>query len=160
MDRLWSPWRYKYISEASKSDSCIFCDALALKDDRQALILYRGRFNFVILNRFPYTTGHVMIVPFDHVADLAGCSPSALSEMMQLAQRVESALVDTYRPEGFNLGMNIGRCAGAGVADHVHLHLLPRWAGDTNFMATVGETRLLPEALDQTFQKLSRSLAS
>jgi len=160
MDRLWSPWRYQYISEASKSDSCIFCDALALKDDRKALILFRGRFNFIILNRFPYTTGHVMIVPFDHVAELSRCSPQTLAEMMHLAQRMESALADNYHPEGFNVGMNIGRCAGAGVVGHVHLHVLPRWTGDTNFMTTVSETRLQPEALDQTFEKLERSLAS
>jgi len=159
MDWLWSPWRYKYVSEASKSDSCIFCDALALDDDRKALILFRGKFNFIILNRFPYTTGHSMIVPFDHVADLSGCSPQSLAEMMHLAQRIEAALHDSYHPDGFNLGMNIGHCAGAGVLGHVHLHVLPRWTGDTNFMTTVGETRLQPEDLNLTFEKLGRSLA-
>ena len=160
MDYVWSPWRYKYISETSNDARCIFCDALALGDDRKALIVLRGKHNFVILNRFPYTTGHVMIVPFAHVADLAGCDPPGLAEMMQLAQRVEVALAANYRPEGFNLGMNIGRCAGAGVADHVHLHVLPRWTGDTNFMTTIGETRLEPEDLSLTFEKLSRSLIS
>ena len=160
MDYLWSPWRYKYISEASKNDRCIFCDALALADDRKALIVHRGRQNFVILNRFPYTTGHVMIVPFAHIADLAGCDAATLSEMMHLAQRVETALTANYQPEGFNLGMNVGRCAGAGVAGHIHLHVLPRWTGDTNFMTAVGETRLEPEDLSLTFDKLSRSLAS
>ena len=160
MDYVWSPWRYKYISEASKDDRCIFCDALAMGDDRKALIVLRGRHNFVILNRFPYTTGHVMIVPFAHIADLAGCDPPTLTEMMYLAQRVEAALAASYRPEGFNLGMNIGRCAGAGVAGHVHLHVLPRWTGDTNFMTAVGETRLEPEDLSLTFEKLGRSLAS
>ena len=160
MDYLWSPWRYKYVARASRDDSCIFCDALALGDDRKALIVFRGQHNFIILNRFPYTTGHVMIVPFAHVADLARCDPLALAEVMHLAQRVEAALAANYRPEGFNLGMNIGRCAGAGVADHVHLHVLPRWTGDTNFMTAVGETRLEPEDLSRTFEKLGRSLAS
>ncbi|MCI0623697.1 MAG: HIT domain-containing protein, partial [Acidobacteria bacterium] len=110
--------------------------------------------------RYPYTTGHVMIVPFAHVPDLAASPPSALAEMLQLAQRVEAALAANYRSEGFNLGMNIGRCAGAGVAGHVHLHVLPRWAGDTNFMTTVGETRVQPENLSLTFEKLARSLSS
>ena len=160
MDYVWSPWRYKYISEASKDDRCIFCDALAMGDDRKALIVLRGRHNFVILNHFPYTTGHVMIVPFAHIPDLASCDPPTLAEMMYLAQRVEAALAASYRPEGFNLGMNIGRCAGAGVAGHVHLHVLPRWTGDTNFMTAVGETRLEPEDLSLTFEKLGRSLAS
>jgi len=160
MDYVCSPWRYKYISEASKDDRCIFCDALGMDDDQKALIVLRGKHNFVILNRFPYTTGHVMIVPFAHIADLAGCDPSTLAEMMHLAQRVEAALAANYRPEGFNLGMNIGRCAGAGVAGHVHLHVLPRWTGDTNFMTAVGETRLEPEDLSLTFEKLGRSLAS
>ena len=159
MDYLWSPWRYKYVADASKENSCIFCDALALVDDRKALIVFRGKQNFIILNRFPYTTGHVMIVPFSHVPDLVRCDAQALAEMMQLAQRVEAALAATYRPEGFNLGMNVGRCAGAGVAGHVHLHVLPRWTGDTNFMTAVGETRLEPEDLGLTFEKLGQALA-
>ena len=160
MDYIWSPWRFKYVADAAKDDRCIFCDALELGNDRKALIVFRGKHNFVLLNRFPYTTGHVMIVPFAHIADLAGCDPPTLAEMMHLAQRVEVALAANYRPEGFNLGMNIGRCAGAGVAGHVHLHVLPRWTGDTNFMTAVGETRLEPEDLSLTFEKLGRSLAS
>ncbi len=158
MDYLWTPWRYRYITDATKDDRCIFCDALAVEDDAASLIVCRGTKNFVILNRFPYTTGHVMIVPFAHVAELGQCDAATLSEMMQLAQRVTATLTTAYHPEGFNLGMNLGRCAGAGVTGHLHLHLLPRWAGDTNFMTTVSETRLHPEDLAITYDKLRRAL--
>jgi ATP adenylyltransferase len=156
MDYLWTPWRYQYVSDPRKDDRCIFCEALALADD-QSLIVFRGRKNFVILNRFPYTTGHVMVVPFAHVADLAGCETETLAEMMTVAQRTEQALRATYHPEGFNLGMNLGRCAGAGVAGHLHLHILPRWVGDTNFMTVVAETRVEPEDLATTYSKLRRA---
>lgn len=158
MDFLWTPWRYRYIADARKDEGCVFCEALALKDDVKAQIVLRGKLCFVILNRFPYTTGHVMIVPYAHVAELYDCDSQALSEMMQQAQRVQKALVSVYHPQGFNLGMNLGRCAGAGVTGHVHLHLLPRWIGDANFMSTVSETRLEPEDLSQTFEKLRKAL--
>jgi ATP adenylyltransferase len=158
MDTLWTPWRYQYITHATKNDRCIFCDALALGDDAKALIVLRAEKNFLILNRFPYTTGHVMIVPLAHVADLSTCDAATLGEMMQLAQRTERALAAAYRPEGFNLGMNLGRCAGAGVTGHLHLHVLPRWTGDTNFMTVTGETRVQPEDLSVTFKKLTRAL--
>jgi len=160
MDYLWTPWRYRYITNASKDDRCIFCDALALGDDSKSQIVLRGSKNFVILNRFPYTTGHVMIVPYAHIAELSACDAETLSEMMLLAQRVQAALAATYRPEGFNIGMNLGRSAGAGVTSHLHLHVLPRWAGDTNFMTTVSETRMHPEDLADTYQKLRRALAA
>ncbi len=160
MDYLWTPWRYRYITDATKDDRCVFCDALALGDDAKSFILFRGQKNFVILNRFPYTTGHVMIVPFEHVAELAGCDRETLAEMMQLAERVQAALAANYRPEGYNLGMNLGRCAGAGVTGHLHLHVLPRWTGDTNFMTAVGETRIEPEELGVTYDKLRRALAA
>lgn len=153
MDYLWTPWRYQYVSDPRKDDRCIFCDALTLADD-QSLIVFRGEKNFVILNRFPYTTGHVMVVPFAHIADLAGCEAETLAEMMTIAQRTEQALRAVYQPEGFNLGMNLGRCAGAGVAGHLHLHILPRWVGDTNFMTVVAETRVEPEDLATTYNKL------
>ena len=159
MDYLWTPWRYRYIADASKDDRCIFCDALALADDSKSLIVHRGRKNFIILNRFPYTTGHVMIVPFAHHGELTDCDADTLAEMMQLAQRVAAALAANYKAEGYNLGMNLGRCAGAGVSGHLHLHVLPRWSGDTNFMSTIGETRLEPETLEITYDKLRRALA-
>lgn len=154
MDRLWSPWRYQYVSQAGKDDACIFCEALGRNQDRETFILFRAQHNFIILNRFPYTTGHVMIAPFEHVADLAQARPEVLAEMMALCQRLERALAAVYKPEGYNLGMNLGRCAGAGVLGHLHMHLLPRWSGDTSFMTTVAETRLEPEELSTTYEKL------
>ena len=123
--------------------------------DRENLVLYRGRNNFILLNLYPYTTGHVLVTPNAHVADLDQVTPETLVEMMELAQRLQTALKECYNPEGYNLGMNLGRCAGAGVADHLHLHLLPRWTGDSNFMTVVGETRVQPEDLLATYDKLA-----
>ena len=159
MDYLWTPWRYRYIADASKDDRCIFCDAVSANDDPKTLIVFRGQKNFIILNRFPYTSGHVMVVPYDHVADLSAANPAALSEMMQLSQRVQTALERTYHPQGYNLGMNLGRAAGAGVTGHLHMHVLPRWSGDANFMTVVGETRVEPEDLSTTYEKLRKALA-
>ncbi len=160
MDYLWTPWRYQYVSNATKADTCVLCDAqggsttAVAASDESNLVLHRGRRNFIILNRFPYTTGHVMICPYEHVADLAALGADTLAEMMALARRLQIALGELYQPEGYNLGMNIGRCAGAGVASHVHLHVLPRWTGDTSFVTTVGETRVEPEDLATTYRKL------
>jgi ATP adenylyltransferase len=160
MDYIWTPWRYRYIEQAtaSKEPECIFCDALAKNDDAATLIAHRGAKTFVILNRFPYTSGHVMIVPYAHVAELGLCDAATLGEMMRYAQRVEAALKAAYKPEGMNLGMNLGRAAGAGVAGHLHLHVLPRWAGDTNFMTVTGETRVHPEELSVTYSRLKKVL--
>jgi len=159
MDYLWTPWRYSYIADAAKEKRCIFCDALAANDDSKTHIIFRGERNFVILNRYPYTSGHVMIVPYTHVADLSEADPGTLAEMMRTAQRVQSALEQAYHPQGYNLGMNLGRAAGAGVTGHLHLHVLPRWSGDANFMTVVGETRVEPEDLATTDEKLRKALA-
>jgi len=159
MDYLWTPWRYRYIAQAGKHDGCIFCDA-PKEEDSKSFIVFRGDKNYIILNRFPYTTGHVMVVPFAHVAELRDCDPRTLGEMMDLARRVQLALESVYHPEGYNLGMNLGRSAGAGVQGHVHMHVLPRWSGDANFMTTVSETRLEPEELSTTYEKLRRTLES
>ncbi len=159
MDYLWSPWRYRYVADAAKDDRCIFCDALAMNDDAKSLIVLRDKKNFIILNRYPYTTGHVMIVPYAHVAELSMCDAETLAEMMRLAARVQAAYAAVYKPEGYNLGMNLGRCAGAGITGHLHLHVLPRWGGDTNFMTVVGETRVGPEDLNVTYEKLLKGLA-
>jgi len=159
MDYIWTPWRYRYIADASKDDRCIFCDALAANDDVGALIVLRGKKNFVILNKYPYTSGHVMVVPYAHVAELDATDPETLAEMMRMAQRVQTALGKTYHPQGYNLGMNLGRAAGAGVTGHIHMHVLPRWAGDANFMTVVGETRMEPEDLATTFERLRKALA-
>jgi ATP adenylyltransferase len=162
MDYLWTPWRYQYMAQVTsgKQPDCIFCDAAARKDDENTLIVYRGAQTFIILNRFPYTSGHVMIVPYAHVAELNLCDPGALDEMMTLAQRVEKAFQANYKPDGMNLGMNLGRAAGAGVAGHLHLHALPRWFGDSNFMTVIGETRVHPEELKVTYQRLRKALAA
>jgi ATP adenylyltransferase len=159
MDYLWTPWRYRYIADAAKDEGCVFCAALAMKNDAAALIVFRASKNFVILNRYPYTSGHVMIVPYTHSADLAACEADTLAEMMVLAQRVQVALEKTYHPQGYNVGMNLGRAAGAGVTGHLHLHVLPRWSGDSNFMTVVSETRVEPEDLSTTYEKLSNALA-
>jgi ATP adenylyltransferase len=155
---LWSPWRHDYISSASPtnpSHSCFFCAAAKdSSDDEHALVIHRGQQNFVILNRYPYISGHLMIAPYVHVGKLSDAPKSATDEMMDLAKACERVLRETYNPEGFNVGMNLGRVAGAGVADHIHLHILPRWGGDTNFMSTVADTRVLPEDLSTTYQKL------
>jgi ATP adenylyltransferase len=162
MDYIWTPWRYQYMKEVTsgKSPDCIFCDAVKRKDDEETLVVHRGSKAFVLLNRYPYTSGHVMIVPYAHIAELRLCEPGALNEMMQLAQRVEGALQINYKPDGMNLGMNLGRAAGAGVVGHLHLHALPRWIGDSNFMTVTGETRVHPEELKTTYQRLQKALAS
>jgi ATP adenylyltransferase len=162
MDYLWSPWRYAYIAQVvdEKQPECIFCDALARNDDDSTLIAYRGKKVFVILNRYPYTSGHVMIVPFAHVAQLELCDAETLAELMQLAARVEIAFGANYKPDGMNVGMNLGKAAGAGVAGHLHLHALPRWFGDTNFMTVTGETRVHPEDLRVTYERMKKALGA
>lgn len=159
MDYLWSPWRYRYIVSEGKSDGCVFCDAIAANDDAETLVVLRAEKNFIILNRYPYTSGHVMVVPYAHLGELSAVPPDTLSEMMRLAQRAQAALEKTYHPEGYNLGMNLGRAAGAGIVGHLHLHVLPRWAGDANFMTVVGETRVEPEELSTTYRRLRSVLA-
>ena len=160
MDYLWTPWRYAYVSGADKATGCIFCDAPKLGDDRKARIVHRGRDCYIILNTFPYTSGHVMIVPFAHLDELQKLPPATAQEMMALTQKMEGVLRAVYHPEGINVGANIGQAAGAGVAGHVHLHVLPRWTADSNFMTAVSETRVLPEALDTTYERLKKSLSS
>ena len=160
MDYLWSPWRYQYMEQAvsGKGLECIFCEAVKTNRDEETLLVYRGKKTFIILNRFPYTCGHVMIVPYTHVAELSLCENGALTEMMELSQRMESVLRKEYKPDGMNLGMNLGRAAGAGVAGHLHLHMLPRWFGDSNFMTVTGETRVHPEDLATTYKRLKSGL--
>jgi len=161
MDYIWTPWRYHYMkqAEANKLPQCIFCDAANRNDDHETLVVYRGKKVFIILNRYPYTSGHVMIVPYAHVGDLSSADPEALAEMMQLAQRVEGAFRANYKNDGMNVGMNLARAGGAGVVGHIHLHVLPRWFGDSNFMTVIGETRVLPEDLDTTYTRLREYFA-
>ena len=153
MERLWSSWRLAYVSASNEPNGCIFCDALA-DDEAAALVLFRGATCFVILNLYPYNNGHLMVVPNRHVAKLAEAAPEELGELMRLTQAAEIALTEAYRPQGMNVGMNLGRPAGAGIAEHMHVHVVPRWAGDTNFMSVVGGVRVLPEELGQTAARL------
>jgi ATP adenylyltransferase len=156
MDHLWTPWRYRYITGQTEGEraACVFCAAAASGDDSQALIVHRAAHNFVILNRFPYTSGHVMVVPYAHLATLDELPDDTLTELILLVRQCERVLGATYKPDGFNFGLNIGRSAGAGVAGHLHMHALPRWTGDANFMTSVAETRILPEDLGVTWEKL------
>jgi ATP adenylyltransferase len=155
MDYLWTPWRYQYITATGETGVCVFCAAGHSTDDHANLVVYRGAYNFVILNRFPYTTGHVMVVPYAHLANLEDLPGESLAELMTLARDAVRHLREVYRPEGLNLGMNLGKCAGAGIAGHLHMHVLPRWIGDTNFMTVTAETRVVPEALETTREKLT-----
>ena len=159
MDFIWTPWRYSYVTSASDDDgsrrTCPFCRILESgSSDRDSLIVHRGETNVVLLNRYPYTSGHMMVVPHAHVASLAKVSASSADEMMRLTRRLEAILRQLYRPDGINLGMNIGRAAGAGVSGHIHMHALPRWTGDTSFATVIGETRLLPESLTDTWERV------
>ena len=158
MDYLWTPWRYAYVSTVDKKTECVFC-GLERANDREAFIIHRGRHCFVILNVYPYTSGHVMVVPYAHLDQLCKLTPEGACEMMALTQKLESVLRRSYQSDGVNLGMNIGKAAGAGVAGHIHMHVLPRWLADSNFMTTVGETRVLPESLEQTWERVRKAFA-
>jgi ATP adenylyltransferase len=154
--RIWAPWRLNYVKGASKDNEqeCVFCAAGSAGDDREMLILHRGDKCFVILNKFPYTNGHLMVAPYEHLGALQNLPEDTLTEMMSLTQRAMSALQDAYDPHGFNVGMNQGRVAGAGVEHHVHMHVVPRWGGDTNFMPVLGDTRVMPQTLEQSLEEL------
>ncbi len=153
MERLWAPWRHAYVTSASGSDlACIFCNTS--EPGRDELILVRGRVSFVILNLYPYNTGHLMVVPNRHVATLAATTGDEQAELMRFTRHAEMALTEAYTPQGINVGLNRGRPAGAGVLDHLHVHLVPRWNGDTNFMTVVGNVRVLPEDLGESAKRL------
>ena len=160
MDYLWTPWRYAYVTGGDKSSGCIFCAAPNAGNDEKVGIIHRGTHCFVILNTYPYTPGHVMIVPYAHLDELQKLPSDAAQEMMGLSQKMEGVLRSLYKPDGVNLGMNIGKAAGAGVAGHIHMHVLPRWVADANFVSVIGETRMLPETLDVTWKRMKGALAS
>jgi len=157
MKHLWSPWRLEYLT-APKAEGCIFCHAAESKDDRENLVLLRGERAFLILNRYPYNNGHFMCVPYDHVPSLEDLDPPTLTEMMLLVNRGMAALRACMRPDGFNLGANLGQVAGAGIEDHVHIHAVPRWTGDTNFMPVVGDMRVVPQTWQQAYDALQSAL--
>jgi len=154
MERIWSPWRNAYVTSAGKELGCVMCLALAAADAEDSLVVHRAQHNFVVMNLYPYGSGHVMVAPRRHVGTLADATPDELAEMMELMRRLEAVFGQVYRPDGMNLGMNLGKAAGAGVADHIHMHVLPRWNGDTNFMTVVGETRVIPEDPLQACRRL------
>ena len=155
MDTLWTPWRSTYMTAKKEKGGCIFCEALGRADDENTLVVYRGEHCFVILNRYPYTSGHLMVAPNTHVSRLTAISEEAAQEMMRLVRTAETAIERAYTPDGFNLGMNLGEAAGAGIEQHIHMHVLPRWRGDANFMTSIGSTRIIPEDLSETYRKLS-----
>lgn len=154
MEHIWSPWRYKYITSTGSQPGCVFCNAAKEQADNQNLIVHRGTKNFVILNRFPYTSGHLMVLPYEHESTLHKLDGVTTNEMMDLAKKAEVLLQEEYKPDGFNIGLNLGQAAGAGIAGHVHLHVVPRWSGDANFVSSIGETRILPEELTTTYERL------
>lgn len=168
MDFIFTPWRYAYVSGADKvndssidkANQCIFCAVAQLGDDKATWIVHRGVSCFVILNAFPYTSGHVMVVPYEHLDQLQKLSSQAAQEMMELTQKLEGILRELYHPDGLNLGMNLGKAAGAGVAGHIHMHVLPRWVADANFMSVIGETRVVPEDLETTYNRLRKAFSS
>jgi ATP adenylyltransferase len=159
LDRLWSPWRYEYIAAGGVADSgakgCVFCN---LSDDpgndEANFVIHRAAHGFIVLNIYPYIAGHLLVVPYEHVGELDAARKETTDELMDLTKRCQTALREAYQPAGFNIGINLGRSAGAGIVDHIHIHILPRWTGDTNFISTVGNTRVIPEDLSTTYQKL------
>lgn len=157
MEHLWCPWRMEYIQSDKNKDICIFCNEMSRPDGIENLIIYRGHRAFIILNRYPYTSGHLMVVPNDHLASLELLDTETRSEIMELTAQSMVVLREVYQPQGFNIGVNIGVAAGAGVLDHVHLHVVPRWGGDTNFMSALSDTRVLPEMLESTFERLQNA---
>jgi ATP adenylyltransferase len=158
MDYLWTPWRYAYVTAAGTISGCIFCDLPKEGDDEKVNIVHRGQHCYIVLNSYPYTPGHVMVVPFAHLDELQKLPQEAAREMMALTQKMEGVLRQLYTPDGINVGMNIGKAAGAGVAGHIHMHVLPRWVADANFVSVVGETRILPESLQMTYQRIKGAL--
>ena len=154
MKQLWAPWRLEYIKQANEQPGCVFCDAAA-GDDEDRLVVRRGELAFALLNKFPYSSGHLMVAAYRHAGELAELTDGEALEVHALATEALAALREVYAPEGFNLGWNLGRIAGAGVVDHVHLHAVPRWAGDTNFMPVLADVKVLPEHLAETRERLA-----
>lgn len=158
MELIWAPWRMEYI-ESEKMKECIFCRAAAdSSEDDKRHVLYRGQQTFIIMNRFPYTSGHLMVAPYRHLSEMEELSGEEMAELMILAQKSVAALKKGYHPQGFNMGINIGGVAGSGIEDHIHLHVVPRWRGDTNFMPVLSDTRVMPESMETTYNKLLRHI--
>ena len=159
-EKLWAPWRMKYIAgiDPGKEDACVFCEAPRTEDDAGRCIVFRGKTSYGILNIFPYNNGHLLVVPYVHAGELSVLDAETRLELFDTADMVTEVMKKTMRPDGFNLGMNLGRSAGAGIADHLHLHLVPRWNGDTNFLPVIAGTKVISESLEETYEKLSRGI--
>ena len=155
MKQLWAPWRLEYIEAADEDTGCVFCRAAAADDDEAALVVHRGEHAFVLVNKFPYVSGHLMVAPYRHLGDFAELTDEEALEVHRLGERGMAALAESYAPQGYNVGWNLGRIAGAGIVDHVHLHVVPRWAGDTNFMPVLADVKVLPEHLLETRRRLA-----
>jgi len=153
-ERIWAHWRLAYVKDAAKNEGCVFCEAPAAGDDAETLIVHRDRRCFVILNLYPYTNGHLMVSPYDHLPRLQDLDSGTVGEMMALAQRSMDVLDEVYAPEGYNVGVNQGRVAGAGVEGHIHLHVVPRWGGDTNYMPVLADTRVMPQLLGESYRTI------
>ena len=158
MERLWAPWRIGYILSDKKEDGCVFCNAINSKNDEERLILYRSKHAFIIMNLYPYNAGHIMIVPNRHLDSPLKLTEEEQSDMFKLVNMGIDVIQKVMNPDGFNLGMNLGRTAGAGIDDHIHIHIVPRWNGDTNFMSTTSDTKVISEALKETYSKLKGAL--
>jgi ATP adenylyltransferase len=159
LEQIWSPWRKAYVTSGAKEPGCVLCRALEHAADPSSLVAHVAAHTFVVMNLYPYNAGHVMIAPRRHVGSLAEATPEELAETMALARRLETVMAELYTPDGINVGLNLGKAAGAGVADHIHVHMVPRWVGDTNFMTTVGGTRVIPEDPVEACAKLKAALA-
>ncbi len=156
MKKLFAPWRYKYVSNPS-SEGCIFCKAASTKDDKKSGVLFRGKFSFVIMNKYPYNNGHVMVAPYKHTGNFIELNKDEMLEMSVILQKWQEVIKKAMNPDGFNIGMNIGRIAGAGFEDHLHYHIVPRWSGDTNFMPIIGETKVVPMSIDEAYDILLKA---
>jgi ATP adenylyltransferase len=154
MEYLWTPWRSTYMKASREKTACIFCAAVSSSADKETLVVFRARHSFVILNRYPYTSGHLMLAPYEHVPSLTAAPRDAIVEISELMRHAELVISEAYKPDGINLGMNLGRAGGAGIAEHIHMHMLPRWIGDANFMTSVADTRIIPETLEETYSKI------
>ena len=162
MNRLWSPWREKYILSLrdESKDGCVFCSLKDLEPSSENFILYKGKFNFIVMNKFPYNNGHILIVPYNHFSDITDLSLEESKEMMELLKLSVRVIRDSFSPQGFNIGSNLGEISGAGIADHMHFHVVPRWSGDTNFMPVISETKVISQYMEQSWESLKKSFDS
>ncbi len=160
MQRLWAPWRMPYLKDGNKAEGCFLCEKAASNEDAANYVVYRGDHAYILLNTYPYSNGHLLVAPYQHAAILQDMDDATLYELIKLIEKGTALLARAMHPQGFNVGLNIGKAAGAGIADHIHAHIVPRWIGDTNFLTVVGETRTIPEMLDETYRRLQTALAA